>query len=258
VAAELPTAVSEIYSERYVAFIDILGFSDIVRQSSASPARAAGLIAILEKIADAKRTFVDDLEISPDDFKAQSFSDCIVLSENASPSGLFHLLAAVTIVSLDLLSEGVFTRGGIAKGKLHHSDKVAFGPAMIEAYRLESQIARYPRILVDKATHTDYKAPEYSIAGERYSKNPALRLDSDGPPFLDILVLLRPESAEDYVGQIPGIRAEIQRALDASIYEPKHFEKIRWLAIYWNELALSIGAKAVDFPQLPHLNPEKA
>jgi hypothetical protein len=238
-----------------VAFIDILGFSDIVKQSVALTAKATELIAILEDIANAKQEFADDFEIVSDDFKAQSFSDCIVLSENASPVGLFHLMAAVTLLSFRLLSKGVFVRDGIAKGSLHHSDKVVFGPAMIDAYRLESTTARYPRILVDRATHLDYKAAEYAEVGAEWTKVPTLLFADDGPPFLDILVLLRSPTQEEYAGEIDNIRVQIQNALDESVYEPKHFEKLRWLTIYWNALALDLGAKVVDFPQVQELKP---
>ena len=104
------------YSDRYVAFLDILGFSSIVRRSVASPEQATKLIEILEDIANAKEGFCKDPPMSQDDFKA---TNCIVLSENASPTGLFHLLTIVSLLGLRLLANGILTRGGIAKGKLH-------------------------------------------------------------------------------------------------------------------------------------------
>jgi hypothetical protein len=198
-----------VYSERYVAFLDILGFSDIVRRSTTLPEKATELIAILEDIANANQQFVEDMQLPTDDFKAQSFSDCIVLSENASPIGLFHLLASVTMLSFNLLTKGIFTRGGIAKGSLHHSDKVVFGPAMIDAYRLESLTSRYPRVLVDRATHLDYNAPEYAAVGDEYKKIPTLRFADDGPPFLDILVLLRPPSDEQHTDEMNPSTSQI-------------------------------------------------
>ena len=242
-----------VYSERYVAFIDILGFSDIVRQSKASPDKAIQLITILEEIAGAQR-FGTELEIPSDDFKAQSFSDCIVLSENASPKGLFHFLASVTLLNFELLAKGVFTRGGIAKGDLHHSDKVVFGPAMLEAYRLESSISRYPRILVDRLTHADYRDSSFQDLGSEYQKCPTLRFDDDGPPFVDILVLLRSPTADGYSDEINKCKEAIQHALNESVYDPKHFEKLRWLAIYWNGLASELGAFPVEFPQVQEFN----
>lgn len=242
-----------VYSTRYVAFLDILGFSEIVRQSVTSSDQAGKLIGLLENIANASTQYGDVTVLQKDDFRAQSFSDCIVLSENASPVGLFHLLGAVNALSLDLLENGIFTRGGIAKGMLHHSDKVVFGPAMLDAYRIESTIARYPRILVDKATHLDYQQPHFSTIKGKNGLSPRLAFDTDGPPFLDILHLVR-RADPDMEEKIASCRVEIQKALDASVYEPKHFEKLRWLTIYWNGVALDRGAALVNFPQVNDLN----
>jgi len=80
---ELSMTDSEtIYSERYVAFVDILGFSSIVRGSTQSTLQATKLAGILNKIAS--RTDPPGIDLGPgDDFQAQSFSDCTVISENA-------------------------------------------------------------------------------------------------------------------------------------------------------------------------------
>jgi hypothetical protein len=245
----MTTEVEEnVYSERYVAFLDVLGFSEIVRQSVNLPGQAQKLIGTLENIANAGQEYGDDTVLKKDDFRA-----LIVLSENASPAGLFHLLAAASALSLDLLANGVFTRGGIAKGMLHHSDKVVFGPAMLEAYRLESAIARYPRILVDKQTRLDYQQPQFLEVCSKMDRSPKLSFDTDGPPFLDIFDLVRnaPSTQDD---EIAKCRAEIQIALDASVYDPKHFEKMRWLTIYWNGVAMERGASLVNFPQIDGLN----
>lgn len=235
------------YSERYVAFLDILGFSNIVRLSVVSPEQTVGLIEILESMAKLDEELGLDAEVEQDDFKGQSFSDCLVLSEAASPTGLFHLLATVTSVTLRLLGVGIFTRGGIAKGKLHHTDKVVFGPAMLEAYRLEATIARYPRVLVDERTHQDYQSTAFSKQCETYERRPRLKLSEDGPPFVDIFQLLL-NAPDDWADDIEKCRSSMEAALFASIYEPNHYEKMRWLSMYWNGIAQKRGAKQVKFP----------
>ena len=205
--------------------MDILGFSEIVRNSVSSPKQARELIDILNNISNIRQEFVGEHAVEDDDFKAQSFSDCFVLSENASPRGLLHILAASGILALNLLSNGIFARGGVAKGKLYHSDKVAFGPAPLDAYRLESTIAKYPRVLVDRAVHADYTDPQYAVAASDYRAIPKLKFDLDGPPFLDILEAIR-EAGPDRADDIEGCRGGIQKALEASVYEPQHFEKV--------------------------------
>jgi hypothetical protein len=240
-------AISPIYSERYVAFVDILGFSNIVRNSVNSPHQAGELAKILQRLANRTTPSIFD-QGEGDDFRGQSFSDCIVLSENATPKGLLHLLQTVTFVSLDLMSNGILVRGGIAKGQLHHTDKVVFGPALIEAYRLESQLAKFPRILVDRYAHLDFG--QIKVGDEVHAHlRPSIQLDNDGPPFLDIFATFRAfsdRSPKRLHEVARSCRAYIQDQLNGSIYDPAVFEKLRWLTIYWN--STRAGLQPVVFP----------
>jgi hypothetical protein len=230
-----------IYSERYVAFVDILGFGSIVRDSVQSAAQAAKLAAILNKIAN--RTDPPGIDLGPsDDFKAQSFSDCTILSENASDQGLRHLLDVLTFFSLNLLANGILVRGGIAKGALYHTERVAFGPALLEAYTLESTIAKFPRILIDRRAHVDFqRIVNFEQPGS--ARGEKIRLASDGPPFLDIFApfgCVTDASPVWLVETMHKCKFSIQFHLDHSIYDPGIFEKLRWLAIYWNSSGLPI------------------
>ena len=97
---------NQIYSERYVAFVDILGFSDIVRNSERSPRQARALVSVLERIrARSLGGAVDDL--FGVEFKVQSFSDIIVLSDKVTEAGLKYLLYSVANLTLDLLAQGI-------------------------------------------------------------------------------------------------------------------------------------------------------
>jgi hypothetical protein len=50
--------------------------------------------------------------------------------------------------TLCLMHMGFLTRGAIVIGDLVHRDNVIYGPALVEAVRLEQRVADYPRILV--------------------------------------------------------------------------------------------------------------
>lgn len=227
-----------VYSQRYIVFMDILGFSEIVRSSQGDAEQASRLAAILEKT----RTRTSDLGVTAfmdADFKSQSFSDCIVLSTNTSADGLTKIAYAASMMAFDLLLNRILVRGGLTKGDLHHSEGAVFGPALLEAYRLESTIARYPRILVGRSVHSDFNK-NASVSLIQYA--------GDGPPFLDIFWLfrerviggpnadwLRKETTLEEWGA--ECQKHIQAMLDEAIYNPQHFEKVRWLAAIWNELA---------------------
>src|SRR5258708_731680 len=252
-----PTARETVYSERYVAFIDILGFSNHVRQSEHSLAEAQKLVAIMDRISN--RWSDQALKLTHDmlgeDFKSQSFSDCTVLSEAASPKGLRYLLLMVTQFALDLLANGFLLRGGIAKGALHHSANAVFGPAFLNAHDLEQHIAKYPRIVVDRNTHRDFGLHS---SPETYDKfiRPDLRHAEDGPVFVDVFSAFRILD-----GHIPSrvtlngkaCRANIQEKLDDSIYIPAHYEKLRWLALYWNEVRQLQNVPDLEPIELPIL-----
>lgn len=49
-----------------------------------------------------------------------------------------------------VIRKGFLLRGGITIGPLYHENGIVFGPALSEAYKLESEDAKYPRILASK------------------------------------------------------------------------------------------------------------
>ena len=84
-------------------------------------------------------------------------------------------MASITRFALELMQEELLIRGGVAKGELYHKKGVMFGPAFIEAYRIEKTFAKYPRVVLSKQTYEDHKAsklPQGSVG-----------LSEDGPPF---------------------------------------------------------------------------
>src|ERR1700756_3728702 len=67
---------------------------------------------------------------------------------------------------------GFLIRGGIALGGLYHSSDIVFGEALIDAYRLESKVAVYPRILISP---TVLRRPGFCYVDSRL-----FREDQDG------------------------------------------------------------------------------
>jgi len=41
-------------------------------------------------------------------------------------------------------------RGGVAIGDIYHDDEAVFGPGLVRAYDIESNVAKFPRIVVDQ------------------------------------------------------------------------------------------------------------
>jgi hypothetical protein len=133
----------QTYEYRYVAFIDILGFARLVAQSERDEALAIKLVTILKGIAISSR----NPAVAGIDRTMTAFSDSVVVSSLDSRA----VLAAAVGLQRALLQVGALSRGGIAYGPLHHEGPVVLGPAMVRAYRIESQEAHTPRMVIDSA-----------------------------------------------------------------------------------------------------------
>jgi hypothetical protein len=228
-----------MYSDRYVAFVDLLGFSSIVRQSEhdQTSKRFDALVGALTEIG----SHHPSLNAS-DDFQFQSFSDSVVMSSAPTPTGLVQILSSISDLAIRLLKTSLLIRGAIAKGKLYHKQPVIFGPALLDAYSSEVNIAKFPRIVISREVYEDFQ----KIAGGM--KLPQVLLAEDGPPYLHVFAKFRmlneaaptPEFLDsEEVRETQLCRAAIQILLDGSIYQPSHYEKLLWLSIYWNSTVVS-------------------
>lgn len=122
------------YEQRAVLFLDVLGFSRLIRE---------GRMNLIE----------DSLSVTfgkyQSRFNVTAFSDNIVVSVKLQQGNdLLDLLHFSCYLTWKLMNKGVLSRGGIAIGELHHKGSIIYGPALLEAYQLESQVAIYPRIVV--------------------------------------------------------------------------------------------------------------
>jgi hypothetical protein len=130
------------YQKRIVVFLDILGFKNIVENTD----YAFSLIELLSNIKDSKKKLLKD--ISEDEIEITWFSDCIVISAPLNIYYLHFTLEIVQQMQSELIQNQVLIRGGISIGDCYHKDDKLFGPAMNNAYRIESEISNVPRVLL--------------------------------------------------------------------------------------------------------------
>lgn len=225
------------YSERYVGFVDILGFGDIIRSTgnpTANPKQSAELLKVLKSMGRRRR--ITDA-VAGDDFKFQQFSDSIVMSANCSPAGLDHLLNSIENLALQLLRKGLLLRGGVAKGQLYHDGNILFGPAFLKAFELELVAAKYPRIVMANSVYDDVqryaKLDEYAVIGTR------VRVSDDGPAHVDVLnrllVINQYQPTHEELDNWKSCEYVLEHLLNHAMEDPNKFEKIKWFAVYWNE-----------------------
>ena len=231
------------YEDRYVAFIDILGFREMVARMGRAPSFYNDMLSNLSAM---RRTLPPREEKAATDLRVQTFSDSIVLSTGPTPDGLWHLLFVVHDLTNALLPRGIFIRGGVARGRMHHENDILLGEAMVEAYDLETKVAGHPRIVLSKRVWLDSQqaAKADPILATYYSSR--LIRAPDGPAFLHVLCEYQAFNAQDRDASPRGtkshplnrrgekIRKAIAERLEEAIDSPAHFLKVRAFAEYWN------------------------
>lgn len=243
------TAMNQVpeYKERYCAFVDILGFRQLVERLKEGTTPFDALRDLLKRVHSAHSGTA--LDVHDTDFRAQSISDAVSISTNANAYGLLEIFRSLQSLALDLLVEGFFIRGAVVKAPLYHDDQMVFGEALVKAHYFESEVARFPRIVVSREVREDMIA-FCAVVGSKgeYPKMDTLRQSSDGPMYLDVLepvaiLLQKRESlyqtlnADEEVrcGRYLQIKEKIQQRYEEAMDNPRHFEKVRWFARYWND-----------------------
>jgi hypothetical protein len=147
------------YNKRMVAFLDILGFERIVdksRNDAEIVRKLANILMGSKQIALAiLKTKLTVLQVDPTQYVYRAFSDTSVISgPYTSHDDLTFISMWVMYYQYSLWKIGQsFLRGAIVYGDIYHNEDVIFGPAIVDAYRLERDAAkaRWPRVLIDKS-----------------------------------------------------------------------------------------------------------
>jgi hypothetical protein len=122
------------YADRYVAYLDILGFTVLTEKAHEDLSYREFLRDLIKHI---NATLPRASEQS--NFRFIQFSDCIVLSAKQDRQGLEVIIQAVTILVTQMLDRATLLRGGIALGNLHHDDEMMFGPGFLAAYAFDKK-----------------------------------------------------------------------------------------------------------------------
>lgn len=226
-----------VYENRAVLFLDILGFSQLVKEG-----KEQKLLTALQHLQGRalQAHGLGHLNFT-------SFSDCVVVSTPVGDgSGILKIVYYAQFLALDLLSRGLLTRGAVVVGPLFHNRGIVLGPALIEAYALESKKALYPRILVSSGIISGMVDAVMELtSGTLPDGISYFRQDFDGSYHVDIFTksASRPESYQDDQDDEPAaMSASFRDAL--STYIDRIFsvtppaiaaEKYAWLANYFFE-----------------------
>lgn len=241
------------YNLRYVAFLDLLGFKNMVNQSVENQTILNNINRALNYIGGIQHDNYNGIMSMVDLGKQVTvFSDSIVISYDAlMPGGGFHVLMDLVYICNDLLGIGIPVRGGVTVGPLIHDELKCYGPAMVEAYMMESQRAADPRIINQNVLEHDLSRPggantiEYEA---EYLMGIVKKDPHDGLIFLDYMKQCNefdePAVYDDYILRT---REFIIRNLNIYANDRRLCSKYEWLKWYYNETVASVYAKPEQF-----------
>lgn len=141
------------FSDKFVAFVDILGFKNLVdRASHRDHVSLDDLLHLTEKLGPTgARNMLSDYgpTCCPEaprirknlDFQVIQISDCVIVSSEISPAGLINLVYYCWGAVLRLLTDRVLCRGYITRGEVYHTEQQIIGPAYQEACSREGKVS---------------------------------------------------------------------------------------------------------------------
>ena len=244
------------FEDRVVAFLDVLGWRNAIQASVSDPE--------LRKKMGAALKFIEGVGKMADRFEENwggkrfhefgeygQFSDSIVISMPAE-SGIFTLPRNVAFHGNAIMMSGLLVRGGITVGPLYHRGNIAFGPALTKAYDLQSELAIYPRIVVDPDLAALFlQAQQYTdTGGKPIGAFKIWRRADDGIYFLDILqpmgATTQFEAGSSSGMYLKQVRPIIERGLAENVGDPGVHGKYRWMADYFNDVAAECPKASIE------------
>lgn len=158
------------YEKRLVAYLDVLGFKELIKNSVPDSEALFRNIKVLldcfvvgnrgnfsSIVATKNGSSEEMVERIRNEICTTGFSDCIVISAEFNNAGASSFIEKTIQLCSIAAALGFFVRGGICHGNLYHKQEIVFGPAFIEAYEIEQKRAEYYRVFINTKTVDEIK-----------------------------------------------------------------------------------------------------
>lgn len=229
-----------------VVYIDILGYGETIREVHKAGKDKKFLALFRQTLNDLQEILLCDQvekETGMHRFEIRTFTDNVVIGipvTNSVSQHLHECFWKVAHIQLELVLSGFFVRGAIAVGPVFIDNDIVFGKGLLEAYQVERNLARDPRIVLTAVARDRVLAnarQEFRKYGHpRMSTlSQFLLRDADGQVYLNYLKTLNSDVHEDRdFKEMFQHRDMVESRLKESIGKPSIWSKYAWVANYHN------------------------
>ena len=212
------------YRKKITAFIDVLGFSEIVLKSDKTT---------LETYFSTLENQLKNLS-SNSQFDYFLISDTIILTAPNNVENLISLFSAIQYFQSLLLGRGIIMRGAVTIDDIYinKSKNIIVGPALVHSYNLEG-LAKYPRIIIDRSIinsfsfNDSYSLLENMNGDRRNIKTPdyLLKIDCDSYIYINYLACFV-HKKQNYIHETFDVVCNL---IKRNFYSNKNIDKYEWL-----------------------------
>lgn len=217
------------YSDRLVAFVDILGFQRLISQDNAEALTSINLIdGHLQHVLDVLQKEHDKV------FSIRLFSDCMCISCDYTIENLFYIVFELAFIQFIMSRDGIFLRGALSRGNHFENDRMIFSKGLVNAYHIENK-AIYPRIVID-GTLVEPIMDDDNLYSPYYIQERTKNFIIQSPDryySVDYLNILYQEGI-DQIEALERHKDSIEAAAGQNLADSRITDKYRWLAEYHN------------------------
>lgn len=225
----------------FCAYIDVLGFSEKIISNDLVFFNTY-LNALHKELKHVENMHHLSGKEGFKSFELKIFTDNFVFGhpwdDEFGESELGKIFDVLSHIQLTFAKSNIFVRGAISVSDLYMDENIVLGPAIIESYKLESEKAIYPRIILSNEVveivkkHIDYYAEhDYSPQSKEYL------VDIDGFYFINYLFTLFYDNdypEEVIVNELTAHKNAVLDNIKRFTDNFKLFDKYSWTAKYHN------------------------
>jgi len=232
-------AIKKQFITYFIAFVDVLGYKKYVYSSNDNALHLAQTIRKnIDFIHQRNKKTVEQLG-KEYKYKFKCFSDNFILCSEKHDNSLIEDMAWL---QFNLVLDNVFVRGSFLCDELHIDNDFIFGKGIVNAHKLESGVAIYPRIVVDST----YLLGNSNIPKDKIVITESFghfKTDFDGIVFIDYLNVVKLKYDIGHWSLTGGFLAELERhkvnimeniAQALKLNDPSVLRKYLWLKNYHN------------------------